>query len=101
MFNLNPAAMKPQSEFGREREGGRFTFIAITTGVYIVTILVVSSLVARATRPYVMISSLGNEGMLPWSHVKASAREPRPFHAPGSCLVSGGKGNLPVNAIAK
>ena len=67
MFNLNPAAMKPQSEFGREREGGRFTFIAITTGVYIVTILVVSSLVARATCPSVMISSLGNEGMLPWS----------------------------------
>ena len=53
MFNLNPAAMKPQSEFGREREGGRFTFIAITTGVYIVTILVVSSLVARATCPSV------------------------------------------------
>jgi hypothetical protein len=53
MSNLNPAAMEPQSEFGREREGGRFTFIAITTGVYIVTILVVSSLVARATCPSV------------------------------------------------
>ena len=94
MFNLNPAAMKPQSEFGREREGGRFTFIAITTGVYIVTILVVSSLVARATCPSVRndIAVLGNEGMLYLgrSHVKASAREPRPFRAPGSCLVSGG-----------
>ena len=69
MFNLNPAAMKPQSEFGREREGGRFTFIAITTGVYIVTILVVSSLVARATCPSVRndIAVLGNVGMLPWS----------------------------------
>ena len=69
MFNLNPAAMKPQSEFGREREGGRFTFIAITTGVYIVTILVVSSLVARATCPSVRndVAVLGNEGMLPWS----------------------------------
>ena len=32
----NPAAMEPQSEFGREREGGRFKFIAITTGVYVV-----------------------------------------------------------------